>query len=631
MRGLVYNSGMRKLKIMQLIHSPKLFARGGKIILVISAFLAMGFNSVHAQDITTGLIGHWKFDETSGTTATDSSGNNNTGTLTNGPTWTTGKIGNALSFDGVNDTVNIITPNNIPNGNSNETYSAWIKYSSLPTFTKMIMMARDTCCSSAIHIWINNTNLAVARFSDVEPFVSTSNRPSANQWHHVLYTYDGTTNRLYVDGAEVANSTTAHDNVTIDSIYIGSHDGASYFWDGQIDEVRVYNRVLASSDISALYALGSGPPDTTAPSTPTNLTTTVVSSSQINLSWTASTDNIGVTGYRVYRGGTQIASPSTTSYSDTGLSPSAIYSYTVAAVDGAGNISSQSTNAQATTQAPPPPDTQAPTAPTNLIATAQSSSQINLSWTASTDNVGVTGYRVERCTGSTCTTFAQIATPSTNSYNDTGLTANTTYRYRVRAVDATNNISSYSSIVNGTTQSTPPPTSGMEQKCGELGGNCVCSEPLNTNILTPVGSSWYNPADSTVNQCTTEGLSGGAITRNSNDIFGSNDSVARSALPAGNTVNYVVRGPDGHIGTWFVGHGLMPTSKPRLAARFYIYHSPDFEFAGDGLCQNSKLMEFGSDTRLDKSFGIVHTYNFLTWSVAVDSLLGFIPRSSAAV
>lgn len=85
--------------------------------------------------------------------------------------------------------------------------------------------------------------------------------------------------------------------------------------------------------------------DTTAPSTPTNLTATVNSSSQIALSWTASTDNGGgdaVTGYKVYRNGTQVGTASTNSYSDTGLTPSTLYAYTVAAYDAAGNVSAPS-------------------------------------------------------------------------------------------------------------------------------------------------------------------------------------------------------------------------------------------------------------------------------------------------
>ena len=96
-------------------------------------------------------------------------------------------------------------------------------------------------------------------------------------------------------------------------------------------------------------------------------------------------------------------------------------------------------------------DTQAPTAPSGLGATAASSAQINLSWTASTDNVGVTGYRVERCQGAGCTSFAQIATPAGTTYSDAGLTAGTSYSYRVRATDAAGNLSGYSNVASATT------------------------------------------------------------------------------------------------------------------------------------------------------------------------------------
>src|SRR5438552_3742989 len=95
-------------------------------------------------------------------------------------------------------------------------------------------------------------------------------------------------------------------------------------------------------------------PDTTPPSVPTSLSASAVSSSQINLSWTASTDNVGVAGYTIYRGGSQIATTSLTSYSDTGLSPSTAYTYTVAAYDAAGSVSAQSAAASAVTLSGPP-------------------------------------------------------------------------------------------------------------------------------------------------------------------------------------------------------------------------------------------------------------------------------------
>src|SRR5207253_2448364 len=92
------------------------------------------------------------------------------------------------------------------------------------------------------------------------------------------------------------------------------------------------------------------------------------------------------------------------------------------------------------------------TTPATLTATAASSSQINLAWTASTDNVGVTGYLLERCQGASCATFTPLATPRLTSFNDTGLTPSTTYSYRVRATDAASNLSGYSKVSTATTQ-----------------------------------------------------------------------------------------------------------------------------------------------------------------------------------
>ncbi|HKV25954.1 MAG TPA: Ig-like domain-containing protein [Candidatus Acidoferrum sp.] len=91
--------------------------------------------------------------------------------------------------------------------------------------------------------------------------------------------------------------------------------------------------------------------DTTPPSVPAGLTAAAASSSQINLSWNASTDNVGVTGYNIYRAGTKIGTSASTSYQDTGLAASTTYTYTVSAFDAAGNTSAQSSSASATTQA----------------------------------------------------------------------------------------------------------------------------------------------------------------------------------------------------------------------------------------------------------------------------------------
>jgi chitodextrinase len=203
-------------------------------------------------------------------------------------------------------------------------------------------------------------------------------------------------------------------------------------------------------------ALPASSPDATAPSAPSSLTATAISTSQIDLTWTASTDDIAVTGYRVERcqgagcsNFTQVASPSSTSYSDTGLLAGTSYTYRVRATDAAGNLGPYSNSASATTNAEP--DTAVPTAPSNLAATPAGTSRIDLAWTASTDNVGVTGYRVERCQGPGCTDFAQVASPTGAAYSDTGLVAATSYSYRVRAADAAGNLSPYSNTTSATT------------------------------------------------------------------------------------------------------------------------------------------------------------------------------------
>src|SRR5947207_2842555 len=261
------------------------------------------------------------------------------------------------------------------------------------------------------------------------------------------------------------------------------------------------------------------PPDTTPPSVPTGLTASAVSSSQINLSWTASSDNVGVSGYRVYRNGTQIATTGATSFANTGLSPSTTYSYTVAAYDAAGNLSAQSSPASATT--PAPPDTTPPSVPTGLTASAVSSSQINLSWTASSDNVGVSGYRVYR-------NGTQIATTSATSFANTGLSPSTTYSYTVAAYDAAGNLSAQSSHATAATQSPPDTT----------------PPPLPTELTaSAVSSSQTNPTRRSSDH--NVGVSGYRVYRNGTQIATTGaTSFANTGLSPSTTYSYTVAAYD---------------------------------------------------------------------------------------
>lgn len=195
--------------------------------------------------------------------------------------------------------------------------------------------------------------------------------------------------------------------------------------------------------------------DTAKPGVPTGLTATAVAYSQINLSWSAVSDagGSGLAGYKIYRGGTQIATTASTSYSDTTVFGEQTYTYTVAAYDNAQNVSAQSGSASATT--PPAPDTTPPSVPAGLSASAVSSTQVNLNWTPSTDTggSGLAGYRIYR-------NGSQIGTSATNSFTDTSTTGGVQYSYTVTAYDnaAPPNVSGQSNTASVTPPDTLPPT-----------------------------------------------------------------------------------------------------------------------------------------------------------------------------
>ncbi|MFE3866543.1 endonuclease [Flavobacterium sp. LS2P90] len=182
--------------------------------------------------------------------------------------------------------------------------------------------------------------------------------------------------------------------------------------------------------------------DSQAPTAPTSLAVTASTSNSVSLSWLAATDNTGVTGYDVYMNNALKATVTGLSTTITGLTASTAYSFYVKAKDAAANSSVASNTVNATTTGGT--DTVAPTAPTSLIASGTTSTTTNLSWAASTDNNGVTGYDVYQGA-----TFKATVTGTT--YSVTSLTAATAYTFSVKAKDAAGNVSASSNVVNVTT------------------------------------------------------------------------------------------------------------------------------------------------------------------------------------
>ncbi len=215
----------------------------------------------------------------------------------------------------------------------------------------------------------------------------------------------------------------------------------------------------AAGNVSAASAAGSltttTPPDTTAPSAPGTPTFANITGTGATVNWTASTDNVGVTGYDVFVNGSTTPAASTTGATTanlTGLTNGTSYTVTVKAKDAAGNVSNSSAAGSLTTL-----DTAAPSAPTGVTGTNITPTSATINWTASTDNVGVTGYEVFVDGASKATTT------SATTVNLTGLTQGT-YAVTVKAKDAAGNVSAasgaYSLVIPAAPDTTAPTAPG---------------------------------------------------------------------------------------------------------------------------------------------------------------------------
>ena len=223
-------------------------------------FLVMPAPAARATDIVTGLVGHWKLDETSGTTARDTSGKGHPGTLYNiaSPAtatsgWTSsGRFNGALAFDGSNDYVLVSGLTWTPVAFS----VAWWIYPLTSVNYNQGMMA-----SVGWGAWDAHTSTAGAMYvgTDGTTRFSPSELPAGtmelNKWQFFTYTYNGSQGRFYKDGALVAGPKTQNQSVAWGGFSMGIGI-ANNTINGSIDDVRIYNRALTQTDITALYNNG---------------------------------------------------------------------------------------------------------------------------------------------------------------------------------------------------------------------------------------------------------------------------------------------------------------------------------------------------------------------------------------
>ena len=273
------------------------------------------------------------FDLGTGTTVADQSGNNNTGTLAN-TAWAgagAGKFGNALSFNGTSSAVTIADSNSL-DLTGGMTLEAWVKPAVTMSAYRTVVV-KEQPGNLVYGLYANSdTNRPEAQVTvggSPKPLAGTTQLP-AGSWSHLAATYDGTTERLYLNGTQISTLAISGSILTsTGNLKIGGNSIWGEWFNGLIDEVRVYNRALSAAEIGADMNSSISSPDTTPPSAPGTLTATG-GLGQINLTWGAATDNVGVSKYDLYRGtspgftpttSNRIAQPTTTNYTDTSLPP----------------------------------------------------------------------------------------------------------------------------------------------------------------------------------------------------------------------------------------------------------------------------------------------------------------------
>jgi len=218
------------------------------------AMVEVGTN-LSLSPFTHGLVGYWRFDDGTGLNAVDSSGMGNNGTLTNGPAWTTGKVGGALSFDGTDDYVQKLIPVGLSVGTQPRTITAWIK-PTLACLQQTVTSAVKYGTGAELQNFLFGLNhTQIALFGHGSGDVITSVSVASDVFSSIVVVYDGASLRFYKNGDLIYGPIAKTYNTIIDSngLLIGVGNGLLYPFNGLIDEVRIYNRALSAAEVLAQY------------------------------------------------------------------------------------------------------------------------------------------------------------------------------------------------------------------------------------------------------------------------------------------------------------------------------------------------------------------------------------------
>ena len=235
-------------------------------ILAAGGFLAAQFGffsggtnapSVPEDTMTRGLVGYWSFDEGSGSAAYDASGNGNDGTLIHDPKWTQGKSGSALQFDGVDDYVDCGNNESL-NITDAITIEAWVKITSFDEIDAIVYKQSSSDTKDGYNLDIRSANLVYFDVPDGTNWRGITASITSGLWHYIAATYNKVNSKIYIDGVERASEYYTHDLIgNSQHLQIGGRGIEGFrFFNGLIDEVRIYNRALSAEEVRYHYNHG---------------------------------------------------------------------------------------------------------------------------------------------------------------------------------------------------------------------------------------------------------------------------------------------------------------------------------------------------------------------------------------
>jgi len=255
------NGSMESNKYKMAGSSDKVSKDGGDATALFELGSNIRLNPIDYGD--TSLIGWWNFEEGSGSSAGDGSGNGRTGTLTNGPSWTSGKAGGGIGLDGSNDHVSV--PDNAAwyFGTDPFTISMWVRWNSLVDRESIIgqssgpgnVIKWDLVGGMDTSFAYDSTKITLHIWNGSNYFASWAWTASSATWYHLAITRSGTDWILFVNGVQTGGTQTL--SVTVPNVSsdlrIGSDGEAWNFLNGTMDDVRIYNRALSASEIGSVY------------------------------------------------------------------------------------------------------------------------------------------------------------------------------------------------------------------------------------------------------------------------------------------------------------------------------------------------------------------------------------------